>query len=864
MSRRSRRALSLALLMGVLGAAVSVVQSPASYAAGDSGSYRSTKTLTRTFVDGGSERVVDSRKVTVQVDHTTQLQGRERMHISWSGAHPSAARASDPFGENGLQQEYPVVILQCRGVDDPKLPAAKQISPSTCWTSTRTQRSQSLSPSAAVWTHDLYASDADRQPKSGMDPFPAEACNDVSMFDSHITPFVAASGKVFTSCNADTMAPEAAVGSSFPPAEQAAYTGTDGKGQTDFEVRSTVENESLGCSRTVACSVVVIPIMGISCADDDAMCRQTGSFAPGSSNFTNDGVDAAVSPLYWWSASNWRNRFSVPVSFALPPGVCDVLDSRAPTAFYGSELLSQAALQWAPAYCLRKDRFKWQQNNMPDDAAFQLMEDGTAAAAEVSGKRELDGSDPVAYAPTAVTGFAISYVIDRPGNKGEFSNLRLDARLLAKLLTQSYPASGRGQGHPGLAKNPISMNLDPEFKKLNPGLSTIDAEAAATVMSLSTSSDVIKTLTSYLAQDPDAVAFMAGKADPWGMRINPSYKGLKLPLSQWPSKDTYVPPSNLECYKANPAPYLPQVAAPVNNLRSIATAVLDSWPLTATKCDRSVPTDPWKLGRIDRQASGSRFLLGVTTLGDAHRFGLHTASLQAAPGHFVAPDDKGLAAAIALGKSGTKKSARKGAQKAAQGDLPLVIDQLLVRRSASAYPGTMVVYTAARTHGLSKADAAKVASFIRISSTQGQQAGRGNGQLPAGYLPITSSGVTSALYKQAQRVATAVATQKAPRAAKAHGGKGGGGGVNSPTAASGSSVQSGADAGSAAAAPKTTPVTAVAAKTSEPESAISTVRTALVSAGAGGWLLPVLLGLGLTGLVLTGFSRFVLRSRGVR
>ena len=855
MSRRTLAGTSLTLLLVVLASATSVVRSPASYATSASDAYRSTKTLTRTFVDNGVDDVVDSRKVTVQVDHTTELQGRERMHISWSGAHPSAARASDPFGENGLQQEYPVVILQCRGLDDPSLPAAKQISPSTCWTSTRMQRTQSLSPSAAVWTHDMYATDADRQPKSGMDPFPADTCNDVSIFDTHITPFVAANGKVFPSCNEDTMAPEAAVGSSFPPAEQEAFTGADGTGQTDFEVRSTVENESLGCSRSVPCSVVVIPIMGISCIDDDAMCRQTGSFAPGSSNFTNDGVDPAVSPLYWWAASNWRNRFSVPISFALPPGVCDVLDSRAPTAFYGSELLSQAALQWAPAYCLRKDRFKWQQNNMPDDAAFALMESGQADAAEVSGRRELDGTDPVAYAPTAVTGFAISYVIDRPGNKGEFTNLRLNARLLAKLLTQSYPASARGLAHPGLAKNPISMNLDPEFKRLNPGLSAIDSEAAATVMSLSTSSDVIRTLTSYLAQDPDVASFLAGKPDPWGMRVNPSYQGLKLPVSQWPSRDTYIPPSNLECYKANPAPYLPQVAAPVNNLRTIATAVLDSWPLTATKCDRATPTDPWKLGRIDRQSFGSRFLLGVTTLGDAHRFGLRTAALQAAPGHFVSPDDRGLAAAVGLGTSGSKKLAQK--------NLPVVIDQKSVRRSTSAYPGTMIVYTAARTHGMSKSDAAKVASFIRISSTQGQQPGRGNGELPAGYLPIASSGVTAPLYKQAKRVAAAIAAQKAPKAAKHGKGKTASGTSAGSTAAASTAApaQSG-KAGAAAAA--TTPVTTVAATTAEPKSTISALKTALVSAGAGGWLLPVLLGLGLSGLALTGFSRFVLRSRGVR
>ena len=137
---------------------------------------------------------------------------------------------------------------------------------------------------------------------------------------------------------------------------------------------------------------------------------------PGSSNFASQGVDAAVSPLYWWSASNWRNRVSVPLTFGLPPDACNVLDKRAPTPFYGSELMSQAALQWSPAYCLRKDRFKFQHNRLGDEPAFVLVEKGEAPAAFVSGTRERSTKDPIGYAPTALTGFAVAYIVDDPDN----------------------------------------------------------------------------------------------------------------------------------------------------------------------------------------------------------------------------------------------------------------------------------------------------------------------------------------------------------------------------------------------------------------------------------------------------------------
>ncbi len=494
--------------VGVLGAAMSLpaalgvvgTQTATAAAGGDKPAWTQTKTLTRTLSVQGETFVADSREVTVSVDRTTELRGRERVNISWSGAHPSGGRAANPFGELGLNQEYPVVILQCRGVDDPTLPLEQQVAPETCWTSTRQQRTQSLSDSQAVWRMDAAATDVQRAQKVGLDPIPAE-CGDVPTFSTRVTPFRAANGTVYAACTSETMPPEAAVGAAFPPAEMAAFTDLEGNGHVKFEVRSDIENESLGCNDKVACSIVVIPIEGISCLDDNPECNKAGSFESGAGNFANQGVDMAVSPLLWWSPSNWNNRFSVPISFGLPPDACSVLDDRPPTGFYGSELMAQASLQWSPAYCLDKKRFKFQHNKMSDAAGFALAENGGGAAAFVSSAHETRGADPVAYAPTAVTGFSVAYAIDQPDNRGEYTRLKLNARLLAKLITQSYLASERGRGHPGMSQNPVSINLDPEFQKLNPGLDQIGREAAATVLSLSESSDVIETLTSYIADD---------------------------------------------------------------------------------------------------------------------------------------------------------------------------------------------------------------------------------------------------------------------------------------------------------------------------------------------------------------------------
>jgi hypothetical protein len=769
MSGLGRRTAGVAAAVLVLGAGLAGTSARASTSdPGDlvlakpvhDSSWTGTKVLTRTFTNAdGSTVSLPSHKVTVTVDRTENLRSRERVKISWKGAQPSAGRAANPYGENGLLQEYPVVVMECRGLDNPHLPKKRQVSPETCWTGSVAERSQvTRSPGEATWVHDLFATPADKGRLTGAVPVPtAQQCPgaDTAGYYTHLTPYVAAKGKVFPACTSATMPPEAAVGAAFPPNEIAAFTDRNGRGSVQFEVRTDVENESLGCSHTVACSIVVVPIAGLSCdrpatppSPVDAACRKGGQFLPGSSNFANQGVDQAVSPALWWSPSNWRNRFSIPITFGLPPDTCDVLDPRPPTGFYGSELLAEAALQWSPAYCLNKQRFKFQMNVMSDAAGWNLMQTGGGPAAEVSSPHAKIVSDPVGFAPTAVTGFSIGYVIDKPDNKGEYTDLRLDARLLAKLLTQSYLGSDLGRGHPGIGGNPLSLLSDPEFQNHTPGLSTNDSEAASTLLSLSIQSDVIKQLTDYIAHDKRAMAFVDGRPDPWGMKVNPAYRGLRLPRSEWPLLDTYVPKTQNDCRKKHPAVYFNELAAPVSTMSTIAESILDAWPQIQTRCDFDLSTNSFKLGRIDPQPYGSRFMLGVVTLGDVARYGLRSAALETRPGKYVAPTKSSLSAAVRLAKQARPLA-------------PFSMDMRGLR-SGSAYPGSMIVYTAARLQNLDRSDADKVAQFIRVSSTQGQHPGSGNGQLPQGFLPIRDRGVTKKLYVSAQQVAAAVAAQEAP------------------------------------------------------------------------------------------------------
>ncbi|WP_300681117.1 hypothetical protein [Nocardioides sp.] len=800
-----------------------------------------TKDVTRTYYpDNQATPKTVTNRVTVTVNKHTDLQARERIHVTWSGAHPTGGRATNPLGSNGLNQEYPVVVMECRGTDSASVPAAQQVSPSTCWTTTVLERTTSIYKDFALWNADRYATESGQVTGIDQSRLPSSCTTVQGSTYWHITPYITADKKLYSGCDSNHMPPESSGASVDPPNEMFAFTAKDGTGLADFEARTSAENASLGCSSTVPCTLVVIPIQGLSCANNtDVLCNRDGNYAPGTVNDPTQGAQRAVSPQYWWSPSNWRNRISVPLTFAAPPSVCSLIGQGDAVPFYGSELMTQAALQWTPAYCLNKKRFNWQMNAMPDDAGFVQMTAGSGAAAMVSGRRE--GDDNVAYAPSAVTGWGVAFDIDKPNNQGQQMSLKLNARLIAKLLTQSYAASAWGRKHPGMADNPLSINLDPEFQKLNPGLDTThDSEAAAALLTLSTGSDAITQMTSYIAADAKAMAFINGKADPWGMKVNPAYKKVKLPVSTWPLLDTWeLGKTGDTCLDANPSPYFPKVAAPVSSLRLISLAMLFNWPNVNTYCVMNLDTGTWQLGRIAVQGIGQRFMMGTISLGDAARYGLTMASLEAKPGHYVAPTQASMAAAVKLS---TPTKAYK----------PFTLSQAKVKKSTTAYPGTMVVYTAAKATGLDKATAQHVGEFIKISLSEGQVAGRGNGKLPDGYLPIRKSGATAALYAAGQKARTAILAQKAITTGTTPGTTTTTpAGVTSPTVVKpGSTVP---DAG-----------TTVPGATTPTAAGVSSATTVAVSSSIGGSLLPLLLIGGLlAGLVSFG-AQVALRMRGLK
>ena len=791
---------ALTILLGLL-AAVLAPTASGSPASGrhDSGQFSKTERISRVHLVDGKNEVVDKRTFSLHVAQTRDLRDRQEISVSWTGAHPTGGIIADPNSAIAAQQEYPVVLMMCRGLASPSAPKSERISPQTCWTQTPQERFQFSTSNFPPFRLDRYASVADRALSVGApSPYP-RACA-VSPGAQFWVPFVAANGKVYDggpNLGCAGIPPEAANASaSLQPGNTTyAVSNLQGKGSDKFVITTDESNASLGCSDKVHCALVAIPIMGISCdpagdslppidrptpasteAEALALCSKTGQYPPGAiSSGLPETEDLAVSGELWWSASNWRNRIVVPLSFAPPSNVCQLVSKATPTDVYGSYLMVQATQQWSPYFCLNPKLFTVQQVQTSEPEAKNLLQAGSIQAAFQGNSPPTHFTKPVVQAPTAVTGFAIVYAIDTAHGQ-QYLHLRLDARLLAKLLTESYPSNSTVQQddkalwNPKTHKpNPLDLAADPEFQALNPGLAdkVSTPEAASTLLSISSDSDIVSALTSYINADPEARAWLNGKPDPWGMVVNPKYKGIKLPVTTFPLLDTYVPKTLYQadlnpCLHADPVPWLPLVASPVENPATITLDLQFDIANSQIECvNGGLPGQ--KLASVGRETPGQRFILGLTSLADAKRYELDTAALETQGGSTT-----GSRFTSAAGRSfatPTDADLRRAADlltpDKAAGSWPVPYAKLRTARAGkAAYPGTMLVSTDVPTSGLPKLEAHQLSTFLNFVASRGQARGLTAGDLPPGYLPMTVANGLGKLVDYTKAAAAAVAAQK--------------------------------------------------------------------------------------------------------
>ncbi len=98
------------------------------------------------------------------------------------------------------------------------------------------------------------------------------------------------------------------------------------------------------------------------------------------------------------------------------------------------------------------------------------------------------------------------------------------------------------------------------------------------------SPDLVYQVTKYIASDPEAVAWLEGKPDPWGMKVNTTYQGDRWPVpsDQFETRDPYIWKDDPS--KCEPKPLMEQASQFVYDLASVADAMVNRQPQSYNVC----------------------------------------------------------------------------------------------------------------------------------------------------------------------------------------------------------------------------------------------------------------------------------------
>ncbi|HAM24034.1 MAG TPA: hypothetical protein DCM51_00520 [Actinobacteria bacterium] len=226
--------------------------------------------------------------------------------------------------------------------------------------------------------------------------------------------------------------------------------------------------------------------------------------------------------------------------------------------------------------------------------------------------------------------------------------------------------------------------------------------------------DSINTLWRWIASDRDAAAFMQGKPDQWGTRINPNYRGMDLDIDRFPRNDLYcadISPDQPKLCEFDAHPY---AADDHDAARSASRG-----DTLGRLYDPAA--NPPSFKKVPPQPVGQQGILAITDAATAARYGLPTAQLKNAAGQFVAADPASMRAAV-------------GQMKRATGST--VLRPNPAGTAATAYPLTTVSYAATVPTKITKAEAAAYEKFIEYAVGAGQTLGTQEGDLPPGYAPL--------------------------------------------------------------------------------------------------------------------------------
>ena len=505
----------------------------------------------------------------------------------------------------------------------------------------------------------------------------------------------------------------------------AVYSTTTAKGigVADIPMLTELQNQWLGCSPAHACSLAVIPIQGGDIVRAPFSCTNHLQDPIFNGNTATAGV--AFGPATPGAPQcSWKSRIVVPLHFAPSPANCK-FKSPAFTVL-GSPMAQRAMQQWDTGLCETADPLFVQYGSaLPEPAAVQAVQSGegdialtTRPAATLTGPHH-----KYTYAPVSISAVSVGYWVDNANTGDPFTRLKLDPRLVAKLLTTSYNLSSVActptpspNCDAGVDGNPDDILVDREFTKLNPGISVENTPLGNATspnnvpIVQSGPSDMTYMVTRWIAANKEASQFLAAVPDRWGMRVNSYYANVKYPT------DAFVP--------QDPSPQTQHAYSPIFPLSLGVSDMVEAWPPGTgyRKQECGSVNQPLSYCRLTQETPGNRVLFGVLDYADTSAFLIPSAAILNPAGRYVTPTQRSMAAAVnSMVDDGNKITQEVGT----------------TSKNPAEYPLTMVIYAMVPTSGLSHAKADAISRWLRFVAGPAQQEGTAPGTLPTGYLPLT-------------------------------------------------------------------------------------------------------------------------------
>lgn len=566
-----------------------------------------------------------------------------------------------------------------------------------------------------------------------------------------------------------------------------ARVGSDGTGFFDFETQSSDQAPQLGCgtSQHLRCWLVVVPRGthfgglgndGFDCSDYGDPKNEYRALTYGQPNSIQGG--SPVNP----KCDYFDNRVVVPLDFT-PTGVtCPVGGSE--FRLSGSQLMIGAMSSWQPSLCQNiKSTFSFATN--PDSIARSNLIETSPSSPQLtfssypvsSGELQTEnertqlGKAKLAYAPVAISSVVLAFNAEFPNGRQE--KLVVTPRIMAKLLTQSYPFTvpsttgdpGKTSAHlSAAARNYSYWNSDPDFRRANPdNWQAFDQQNPSIVLPGPSGADAIRQVWRWILADKDAVSFLDGKADPDGMTVNPYYlpKGDSKAVVPWYFDDNknYINTPvqrqvgltnldgspqklsslNLDTFPKDDESLLPfklgveksrfdtiQFSPYAVDFLAAARQTFRGDPNSRTLWDSTKQIAAGEFGAwvsTGVQAPGSKFMITVIDSSSAARYGMSTAAI-------TVPNT-----AKSVKSTNGSMSAALNALKSTGLDTVKQIDPSAV--PSDGYPMTIVTYAAVNMSKTTVTSRPLISKMLRQVTTTGQKLGAAIGELPSGYLPLT-------------------------------------------------------------------------------------------------------------------------------